>query len=71
MYIRTDNGDGSFDCRCLHCLMTIASDVRSHAKLDRVEKKHICVEKALYQLMQMQQNVIQMTHPYVPKQRAS
>jgi hypothetical protein len=57
MYSRTDNGDGSFNSRCLHCLMTVASDVRTPAKLDRMESHHICVEKALFQLLQMQPNL--------------
>jgi hypothetical protein len=64
MYYRTDNGDGSFDSRCLHCLKTVARDVRSPAKLNLVERRHICVEMALFQLMHLQQNM-------APKQRAS
>ena len=54
MYSHTTNIDGSFNSRCLHCLMTIASDVRSPAKLDRLEQRHLCVEKALFQLMAAQ-----------------
>ena len=57
-YSRTDNGDGTFNSRCLHCLMTVASDVRSQAKLDRVERGHICVEKALFELLRMQMNQV-------------
>jgi hypothetical protein len=65
MYSRTDNGDGTFDSRCLHCLMTVARDVHTPSKLDRLESRHICVEKALFQLMHLQQNVA------VKHQRAS
>lgn len=65
MYSRTDNGDGTFNSRCLHCLMTVARDVRTPAKLDSMEKRHICVEKALFQLLQVQQRMD------VEQQRAS
>jgi len=51
MYSRTKNPDGSVNSRCLHCLITIASGVRTPAKLDRLEQKHLCIEKALFQLM--------------------
>ena len=51
MYSRTRNLDGSVNSRCLHCLMTIASGVRTPAKLNRLERKHLCVEKALNELM--------------------
>jgi hypothetical protein len=54
MYSRTKNADGSVNTRCLHCLMTVASDVRSTERLERLEQKHLCVEKALYQLMNSQ-----------------
>lgn len=57
MYSRTNNGDGTFDSRCLHCLLTVARDVRTSAKLDRLENQHVCVEKALFQLMHMQQSL--------------
>ncbi len=58
MYSRTNNGDGSFDSRCLHCLMTVARDVDSPAKLDPVEQQHLCVEKALFQLMTLHPNTV-------------
>ena len=57
MYSHTKNIDGSFNSRCLHCLMTIASGVRSPAKLGRLEQKHLCVEKALFQLMSAQRPI--------------
>jgi hypothetical protein len=57
MYSRTNNGDGTIDSRCLHCLMTVARDVHTPAQLSRLESRHICVEMALFQLMQMQQSV--------------
>jgi hypothetical protein len=56
MYSRTNHGDGRFDSRCLHCLMTVARDVRSPAKLNSVERRHLCVEKALFQLMTLHPN---------------
>jgi hypothetical protein len=54
MYSRTENLDGSFNSRCLHCLLTVASDVRTPAKLNQLERKHLCVEKALFELMHAQ-----------------
>jgi hypothetical protein len=58
MYSRTDNGDGTFDSRCLHCLMTVARDAHTPAQLSRLESRHICVEMALFQLMHMQQSLV-------------
>jgi hypothetical protein len=57
MYSHTKNIDGSINSRCLHCLMTIASGMRSPVKLDRLEQKHLCVEKALFQLMSTQRPI--------------
>lgn len=56
MYSRTDNGDGSLGSRCLDCLMTVARNVHSPEILDRIERRHICLEKALFQLMQLKKN---------------
>lgn len=51
MYRRSDNGDGTYDSRCLHCLMTVARDLRSEGQLSGAERRHICVEKALFELL--------------------
>ena len=58
MYRRSDNGDGTYDSRCLHCLMTVARDLRSEGQLSRAERRHICVEKALFELLHMQTGLV-------------
>lgn len=63
MYSRTQNENGSFNTRCLDCLMTIASCVESEQELERIEGVHVCAEKALYELLRQEraheQRVIQ------------
>jgi len=54
MYSRTQNENGSFNTRCLDCLMTIASCVESEQELNRVERLHVCPEKALYDLLRQE-----------------
>jgi hypothetical protein len=39
-------------------MMTVASDVRSSAIAARMERRHLCVEKALFQLMKMNQTMM-------------
>ncbi len=51
MYSRTQNENGSFNTRCLDCLLTIASCVDTEKELDEREAHHMCPEKALAQLM--------------------
>ena len=53
MYSRTQNENGSFNSRCLDCLMTIASCVETEKELDQRETHHLCPEKALAQLLKM------------------
>jgi hypothetical protein len=52
MYNRTQNENGTYNTRCLHCFMTIASAVESEAELDRLEARHICPERALAELLE-------------------
>ena len=51
MYSRTQNENGSYNTRCLDCFFTIASCVESEEEMNRVEKRHICPEKALAELL--------------------
>ena len=51
MYSRTQNENGSYNTRCLHCFMTIASSVETEKELDVVEARHLCPEKVLAQLL--------------------
>jgi hypothetical protein len=47
MYNRSQNENGSWNSRCLDCLLTIASSIESEAELDALEARHLCPEKAL------------------------
>jgi len=51
MFSHTQNENGTYNARCLHCFMTIASSVESPGELERVEANHICPEKALADLL--------------------
>lgn len=50
MYSRTQNDNGTYNTRCLHCFMTIASAVESSKELDDFEVRHVCPERALSEL---------------------
>jgi hypothetical protein len=52
-YSRTQNENGSYNTRCLDCFMTIASSVECERDLDFLESRHICPEKTLAALMEM------------------
>jgi len=54
MYSRTQNENGTFNTRCLFCFLTIASSVETPEELERLERKHICPEKALAQLQEVE-----------------
>jgi hypothetical protein len=51
MYSRTQNENGTFNTRCLDCLLTVATSVETQEELDRLEMQHMCPEKALAQLL--------------------
>jgi hypothetical protein len=51
MYSHTQNENGSYNSRCLHCFMTIASCVETEKELELREAHHMCPEKALAQLL--------------------
>lgn len=51
MFSHTQNENGTYNTRCLHCFMTIASSVESLENLERVEAQHVCPEKALADLL--------------------
>jgi len=58
MYSRWQNNDGTLSSRCLHCFMTVAADLASEEKVDEAEKRHLCPEKALYQLLEMEKAIV-------------
>ena len=51
MYSRTQNENGTFNTRCLDCLLTVATSVETDEELERLEFGHMCPEKALAQLL--------------------
>ena len=51
MYSRTQNENGTFNTRCLDCLMTIATSVETETDLEMLELRHMCPEKALSHLL--------------------
>ena len=55
MYNRTQNENGSYNSRCLDCFFTIASCIESEEELKRLECRHICPEKALAELLALEQ----------------
>ena len=54
MFSHTQNENGTYNTRCLHCFMTIASDVESPQEVERLEMRHICPEKALADLLALE-----------------
>jgi len=51
MYSRTQNENGTYNSRCLDCMMTIATAIEKADDLDRLEVHHMCPEKALAQML--------------------
>ena len=58
MYSHTQNENGSYNTRCLHCFMTIASSVETAEELDRLEASHICPEKVLAGLLEHERLIL-------------
>jgi hypothetical protein len=56
LYNRTQNDNGTYNTRCLHCFMTVASSIETEQELADVEARHICPERALADLLNMQIN---------------
>jgi hypothetical protein len=51
MYSRTQNENGTFNTRCLYCLLTVATSVETNQELERIELHHMCPERALAELL--------------------
>jgi hypothetical protein len=47
MYSRTQNENGTYNTRCLHCFLTVASAVATSEELDRIELRHLCPERVM------------------------
>jgi hypothetical protein len=63
MYSRTQNENGTYNTRCLYCFMTIAFSVETDKDLDRQEARHICPERALAELLELEKAIESRTHP--------
>ncbi|MGD0940516.1 MAG: hypothetical protein ABR905_12480 [Terracidiphilus sp.] len=62
MYSHTQNENGTYNTRCLHCFMTVASSVETDQELGRLEARHICPERALAELMELKKASEPRTH---------
>ena len=51
MYSRTQNENGTYNTRCLDCMMTVSSWVETEDDLEQLESHHMCPERALAQLL--------------------
>ncbi len=57
MYSRTQNENGSYNTRCLHCFMTVASAVETEEELASLEHRHICPEMVLADLLEREKSI--------------
>jgi hypothetical protein len=57
MYNRTQNDNGSYNTRCLHCFMTVASCVETGEALQSLELRHICPEMVLADLFSREKSI--------------
>jgi len=58
MYSRTQNENGTYNTRCLYCFMTIASSVETEEETDKLEQRHICPERALAELLELEKAIV-------------
>ncbi len=63
MYNHTQNENGTYNTRCLYCFMTVASSIESEKELDLLEARHICPERALAELLEMEKTIVASRHP--------
>jgi hypothetical protein len=62
MYSRSQNENGTFNTRCLYCLLTVATSVESEVDLEQVEQFHMCPERALSELIAGKSAIMANTH---------
>ncbi|MGA2848491.1 MAG: hypothetical protein ABSE46_05820 [Terracidiphilus sp.] len=62
MYSRTQNDNGSYNTRCLHCFMTIATCVEADQELQSLEARHICPEMVLADLLDREKSTQSMAN---------
>lgn len=64
MFSHTQNENGTYNTRCLYCLMTVASSVGTPEELQRIEAGHMCPEKALAELVAHKGAAHAAAHPH-------
>jgi len=64
MFSHTQNENGTYNTRCLHCFMTVASAVESVEALAQLETHHICPERALSDLLARSRTARVPIHPH-------
>jgi hypothetical protein len=62
MYSHTQNENGSYNTRCLHCFMTVASAVETEEELQMLESRHICPEMVLSDLLDREKSTQLQAH---------
>jgi len=62
MYNRTQNENGTYNTRCLFCFMTIASSVETESELVQRETRHICPERALAEMQELEMAIESHSH---------
>ena len=58
MYNRTQNENGTYNTRCLYCLLTVATSVETEEDLERLEAQHMCPERALVELLAKESAIV-------------
>jgi hypothetical protein len=58
MYNHTQNENGSYNSRCLHCFFTIASSVETEEELSLMENRHLCPESVLAGLLKQEKVIV-------------
>ena len=66
MYSHTQNDNGTYNTRCLYCFMTVASCVESDKEMDQLEARHICPERALAELLEIEKGIVAGRAPSAP-----
>lgn len=64
MFSHTQNENGTYNTRCLDCLMTVATSIATPDELEMIEARHMCPEKALAELLARGARAQAHVHPH-------
>lgn len=64
MFSHTQNENGTYNTRCLYCMMTVASAIATPEALEGIEAQHMCPEKALAELLARAKCSSSHAHPH-------